>query len=122
MKIKTLKILYIFVGVILPFIVNPINELLYNYDKLHFSRFGLIFTLSVCFLIGAYLSIIIKFFVPSKPKRRKINFPILIIALIFLILTIVGNNGYIISLLQFKDVYYIWSTISGFLLGLSFIF
>lgn len=122
LKISLSKAVYIFIGLVFPFIVSPVEEMVLHYDTINFKHYSVFLVWAICIMIGAYMGFgaYLFFNLKRRNEKPKINKAMFIPALFLLILSLIISEPYVAFLIGFHDSLYIWSTISGFLLVLSF--
>lgn len=124
MKTMT-KILYFLGGLLLPVPVNLLVDAVNEYVQNNFL--SLLYPITVSFLISFFLGIYLGLynFLKNVHKKGKwhLNKILLIMGIVFLVLSVIITYPIILDesmLIRFSDRFYIWVTVSGFLLMSSF--
>lgn len=125
-KMKTMtKILYFLGGLLLPVPVNLLVDAVNEYVQNNFL--SLLYPITVSFLISFFLGIYLGLynFLKNVHKKGKwhLNKILLIMGIVFFVLSVIITYPIILDesmLIRFSDRFYIWVTVSGFLLMSSF--
>lgn len=122
---KAPRIIYLLIGLLLPLPINYISYIAHNYVKGRYNALSsflpIIITLIMCFLIGIFLGVDHLINNIQSDGKWTVKWSRLIISFVFLVISLVISLPIILCLYYYRDTFYVWITIAGYLATTSFV-